>query len=583
MAIRIKETATRLLLSGPKDELHRIGSHYEYKPDRFWMSDRYQIYKRWRVSIEKARDDGNESLAQALEAKPAGWDGWVHLLKIKEVGGIHTGELQRGHLENVLELAWEYGIEINKDGLLANPFEGITIDDIPDDLLAVELDQDQWAIQKRCILALLSHGIGRNKITVGGGKTAMFCGCAAIVKIKFPTARFLYFTPTERLCKQVFESAKQFLPDWHISKFGGGADRDDSGKDMVVCTGAILNARRKELIKTKWIQKFMALLIDEAQYALSPSWSRMILASSAYFRFAASDTAREDNVQVKLALTGLTGPIYERVEAEELFEIDRLAVPTLNVVKVANWTGHFNGLTQQAPEDSPAWVLAEGKWLKGTFKGPVFELDEKGEYRLDRRKNPIKLPGLWNIEVEDKQYAVESRWCLLERKYDKAIITFTERNNLIAKQAVDYAQRGWPTLIVATRTLHVMILEAIVGKYYPDHMIKVLYSIHSPEERDAVFDWLRSTPGSILISPLVKVGVSINEIQGGVIADFVSDWEYCNQLIGRFIRKKPDGKPNEAEITLFNEVQLSSYATTSRRLFEKLKNIRGYRWKETEI
>jgi superfamily II DNA or RNA helicase len=584
--VKIQETPTRLLLFGPEEEIRTLEKHYSYRPDRYWMADRYQIWKRHQKTIKTARDDGNEVLAQQLENRQVGWDGWTHILKMKYdrlTSRFLNGVLARGHLHDLEEIAAAYEIEFDKSQSLKNPFEGITEDDIPNDLLTAELNQEQWEIQKRCILAWLSHGIGRNKVTVSGGKTAMFCAAAAMVKTKFPNARFLYFTPTERLSKQVFAETKRFLPDWHISKFGGGADRDNTGKDMVVCTGAILNKRYPELLKSRWIMSFMGLLIDEAQFATSPSWSRIISASSAYFRFAASDTTREDNHERSLAITGLCGPIYERVEANELIVLDRIATPTIDIIHVPQWIGKFDELTHQAEPETPAWVLADGNWHKGTYKGYVFELDEKGDYKKDRKNQPIKIPGLHRIEIDGQEFHVESRWCLLERKYDKAIITFNERNNLIGQRVATYTGRGWPTLVIATRTLHVMILEAVIGKFVPKENIRILYSVHSPNERDEAFAWFKSTPGSVLISPLVKIGVSINEIRGGVVADFVSDWEYLNQLVGRFIRKKPDGTPNEAELAVFSDNQHRSYQLTCSKLFAKMQSIEGYRWKETVV
>lgn len=583
MAIKIQETPTRILLSGPPAELAEIAKSYEYRPDNYWMADSYQIFRQWRGQIKKAIKDGNESLAQALEDQPRGWDGWTRLMKIKQLGEVGHSELQRGHLADVLDHLEALEIEVDASKLLKNPFDGITIEDIPDDLLAVDLDPQQWEIQKRCVLAWLSHGMGRNKVTVSGGKTAMFCAAAAMVKLKFPAARFLYFTPTERLRAQVYTEAKKFLPDWDITKFGGGKDSSPDGKDMVVATAAIMNKRFLELHKSGWFKTFMGLLLDENQFACSPSLEKCIRASSAYFRFSASDTTKEDNIAAHLALTGACGPIYERVEAAELFALDRIAVPTIEVIHVPRWAGKFNDIGHTPEEYTPAWILADGEWLKGTYMGPVYELDNNGDYKLNRRKEPIKMPGLWTIEIDGKQHQVESRWCLLQRKYDQAIIRFGERNDIIAKKAVEYASRGWPTLIVATRTLHVMILQAVVSKYWDEDSVRVLYSAHTPAERDEAFSWFKSTPGSILISPLVKIGVSINQIRGGVIADFVSDHSYFNQLVGRFMRRKPDGTPNEAELTMFADNQHHSYATTSANLIDKMKQIEGYKWKETTL
>jgi superfamily II DNA or RNA helicase len=281
-------------------------------------------------------------------------------------------------------------------------------------------------------------------------------------------------------------------------------------------------------------------------------------------------------------MIGLCGPIYERVEAIQLIELDRIATPTIEVVKCNAWRDKFSHLGQQAEINTPAWVLADGEWLKGIYLGPEYELDETGEFKLDRRGDQIQVPGVHLIDVNGGKQGVESRWCLLERRYDCSITTFKERNEYIVAEAASHSARGWPVLIIATRTLHVMILEAMLKKAVNPDLVRILFSAHSSAERDSTFEWLKATPGSILVSPLVKVGVSIDEIRLGIIADFVSNWEVANQLIGRMIRKKLEG-PNEAKIIMFNEVQHASYAATSRRLVNDLKKIEGYRWKEVEI
>lgn len=583
--IVLQEGPTTLTLTGSEVDLGILRDHYTYKCEGAWHSDLYQMYRRHQAAIKSARKSGNISLAQSLESRKVGWDGTKCVLRLRRRGQDMVGSLARGHLKGLLEDASLLGVEIDSKGRLKNPFEDFTLDDIPDDLLSVDpkkWDQAQWEIQKPCVLAWLLNGIARNKVTVSGGKTPMFCAAAAMVKRRFPGARILYLTPTERLVKQVFVEAGKFLPAWNITQFGG-AVKDPTGKDLVVCTVAVLRARYNELVSKGWFKTFICVLVDECHGSLSPSGQKILAALPSYFRFSASDTAREDDTERNLLLTGLCGPIFERIDAIDLIKMDRIATPTIEIVKCPAWEDRFISLGQVPETGSKAWVLSDEMWLGGTYQGHVYELDINGDYREDRRGDKIPVPGLHLVQIDGVNVEVESRWCLLERRYDCSIITFKERNNLIAERAVQYSSKGWATLVIATRTLHVKILESLIQQKTDPNLVRVLFSAHSSEERDETFEWLKSTPGAILISPLVKMGVSINQLRGGIIADFVADHELLNQMVGRFVRKKPDGTENESTITIFEDNQHPSMARTFRTLIDKMKQIEGYKWQETII
>lgn len=105
-------------------------------------------------------------------------------------------------------------------------------------------------------------------------------------------------------------------------------------------------------------------------------------------------------------------------------------------------------------------------------------------------------------------------------------------------------------------------------------LVRILFSAHASKERDETFEWLRQTPGAVLITPLVKERVSINEIRAGVVADHVVSYEVARQIIGRYIRKK-DGD-NVAEIAWFIDRQHPRLKKNSLNLFKSLKKIRGY-------
>jgi superfamily II DNA or RNA helicase len=183
------------------------------------------------------------------------------------------------------------------------------------------------------------------------------------------------------------------------------------------------------------------------------------------------------------------------------------------------------------------------------------------------------------MEINGEVMEIESRWCLLNRAYDKAIIGFKERNNLIVKWAQYFSGRGLPTVLVCTRTLHCFILEGMLSKVIDPDLVDVLIGEHTPTQRNKCFAWFKETPGAILITPLVKEGVSINEIRAGVVCDYVADFEVANQIIGRFLRQKDTD--NTAEIVWFNDYQHPIYRKGCRGLFHTLQRVytkQGYRF-----
>jgi superfamily II DNA or RNA helicase len=135
--------------------------------------------------------------------------------------------------------------------------------------------------------------------------------------------------------------------------------------------------------------------------------------------------------------------------------------------------------------------------------------------------------------------------------------------------------KGWPTLVICTPTLHILILKALISKELGADKVRILYSEHDSKERDEVFEWLQSTPGGVLISSLVKEGVSLPAVRGGVVADYLAGWQPARQYIGRFIRKKPTGD-NYAEVTIFVERQHPKLAIKSVQMLDKLSKTRGF-------
>lgn len=561
--IFLRETAIYLHIEGDAKELSSLIEETKIRPPNYWRADSYQLYK--------------------MSGGKKGWDGYMRLI---ERSAAQAGKALRGLQDSILEACKTLNIETDKEKLIKSPFHGLVVDDIPDNLLVSDFELD--GNQKACIASWLNHGHGVHKVTVSGGKTAMFCAAAAMIKRRFPESRFLYLTPTERLINQVYRESRKFLPDWDITQFGGGK-KNCEGKDMVVATAACMHANYDELAYEKWFRTFMTVLVDESHHSSSESWQRILLSTPAFFRLGASDTTREDDVVSFSRIHGLVGPIRNRVEVDPLIRVGRVAKPTIYVVDNLDWKDRFAHLPHTARPESPAWALIDNQWSKAKYIGPVFEKAEPdkrtGDYRQgeedglkrDRKGELVPTQNMHHVQVDDDDLEIESRWCLLERVNDLGIIQFKERNQLIADWAKHFSDQGHPTLVVATRTLHILILQASISKLVNPELVKILFSTHDSKERDETFEWLKKTPGAVLITPLVKEGVSINEIRGGIVADHVVSHELMSQIIGRFIRQKKTGK-NECEIVMFIDRQHPRLRKNGLALLEKLEKIRGYEY-----
>ena len=516
-----------------------------------------------------------------------GWDG-----KIRPLKKVSPGEADalRGHKSRILNAMKELGIGVNQDSrILESPFSDITLDDVPDDVIQSDFQLDES--QRSAIAHWLREGMGIARIAVNGGKTAAFAGFVGMLKASNDDFRAVYITDRERLVTQAHKEMRKFLPDLDVTKFGGGSD-GFNGKDVVICTLAMLRRNLSELRKVGWFKSFHAVLFDECHHAASET-AGVILEqfSSAYFRASASDTIKEEDPLKHNLITGYCGPVLMTVKQQTLIDQDRSAVPHIYLIDPPKWRHSKLGVPYRPEPGSKAWVLLEGEatMTKARYVGPVYEYNSKGEViskkksvvvkgKIEKIDAPVARQGCHTLHIEGLgNYEVNSSFCLLDRSTDKCIVNNKERNNLIAEWVRYFAdEQGKRTLVVATRTIHVLLLEATIRALgvIGDDKIRTLVGEDSSRQRDKTFDWFKSTPGSVLITPLVKEGVSVNEIEAGVVADYVGDWEYANQIIGRFIRKK-DGD-NVAEIAWFIDRHQKRYEKGCLGMFSKLKSVKGY-------
>lgn len=562
--IAIHEAMVKMAVTGPKEELDRISDDLKYRPNGYHFAPSYE---RWRLS-------GGEQ----------GWDGYVRPLK--RVGSTQ-GSLYRGYRDTVLATCQTHGIKVDGSKLFPRPFEKLILADIPDDLITASFALDEH--QRVAIHSWLVQGIGINQIVVAGGKTACFAGAAQMIKSRFDEACFLYLTPSERLVKQVTAEMRKFLPDFEVGQFGGGKDEHEA-KDMVVCTVAMLNRHFPDLRQIGFFRRFMGLFYDEVHHCASATSEKIITQVAAYFRLGATDSAKDADPDRQSKMIGFFGSILNRVTAAPLLKAGRLAKPHVYVQDLKEWAGKFRDVPMRAQPETTAWCLLDNQWKRGVYLGPVLKTDKEGEVVVVRRKHlelkddalvnvvketPVSEVGLHRVELGGVEYEVESRWVLLHRMYDEAIVRFKPRNELVTRWATYFSSQGFPTLVVATRTLHIYLLEALIKTRVNPDLVQICFGWATPRQRDKTFEWFRNTPGSILITPLVKEGVSINEIRAGVVADYVGDVETAHQIVGRFMRKKA-GPDNFAEIVWFRESQHPSLRRGSSRIIHQLGTTYAY-------
>jgi superfamily II DNA or RNA helicase len=564
--VSLNERSAVVYMAGDEADLYALKDAFSFPHPQRERIDLYQWYKR-------TLDDPKG---------PKGWDGMVGPIKVRN----GAGEFLRGYREAVVAKAKELKIAISSSSKFLNsPFHSITTDDIAGDCIAGQFELDEN--QREVIAAWLRHGTGIGKIAVNGGKTAAFAGFAATLKSNIDEARFLYITDRERLTSQVDREMQKFLPGWDITKYGGNG-KDNTGKDMVVCTLAMLRTHYSELVLDGWFDTFNAIMFDESHHAAAEQAEKLLLASnSAFFRIGASDTSKEDDPLAQMRITGLLGPVRAVVEQIELIEAGRSAVPHIYLVDVPEWEDKFRGIPYLVEVNTPAWVLLNGEeaMRKGVYKGPVYELDDKGDIKTKKQRVlkgvkmtsaevPVIKPGMHTVEIDGMDYEVDSSYCLLKRSVDKAIVQFRERNDLIVEWVKHFTDQGKRTVVVATRTMHVLILEALLFDAIGEEQVRALMGEDSPSKRNSTFDWFKHTPGAVMVTPLIKEGVSIPEINAGVVADFVADAEYMNQILGRFIRKK-EGE-NKAEIVVFFDRQQRRFRSAGKAMLRKISRIKGF-------
>jgi hypothetical protein len=357
--LALVESTVRIIVTGLPQELDKLVESFRFRPEGYFHADSYQVYR--------------------MTQGERGWDGYNYPFHRRDE---NTGEILRGRRDELLQKCKLLGFKVDTRRLLPRPYAHLKVEDIPDDLIKSSFKLDHG--QKQAVADWLAHGIGISRMAVNSGKTATFAAAAAYIKRLYPNARFLYFTQTERLVRQVYDSMRQFLPDWDITQYGGGKQHKD-GKDMVVATIAILGRHFKVLKDTGWFKTFMGVLIDESHHSQSATCERVLRSMAAYFRMAASDSMKEGDAAKHNKILGLCGPVRNEVRQITLITEGRSAAPMIYLVDVPAWKDRFRHLGKEAEPLSDAWFYLNGKWYRGKYVGPCIRI---GRRRPDSYEDP---------------------------------------------------------------------------------------------------------------------------------------------------------------------------------------------------
>jgi superfamily II DNA or RNA helicase len=307
----------------------------------------------------------------------------------------------------------------------------------------------------------------------------------------------------------------------------------------------------------------------------------------AFFRIGASATLKFDDPIKHDIITGLFGTILHRVEQQTLIDAGRSATPHIYLIDPPEWKDAMEFVPYEPVYGTRAWVLLQGEdtMRKGKYIGRVAERDKHGEVKMRKVKEvdkgeivekevEVTIPGLHTIEIDKVEYEVDSSYCLLNRSTDECIVNNKARNELVTEWAKFFSDQGKRTLVIATRTVHVLILEAMICNAVDPELVMTMVGKDAGGKRDRTIAWFKRTKGAVLISPLIQEGVSINEIEAGVIADYVADYERADQIIGRFVRRKEGS--NEVEIAWFIDRHQKRFENGCLRMFKKLRSTKGY-------
>lgn len=356
--------------------------------------------------------------------------------------------------------------------------------------------------QKPAVDAMSKSTQGVLVAPAGSGKTSM--GMELISRIGQPT---LWLTHTHDLARQAMDRAEEYLgiPWAEIGLIGGGQIRINSRLTVALV---------QSLSKTPWeemqrlLARFGLLITDECQHVPAITFSHIIDASTARYRFGLTATPdRADDLGVMIER--YIGPILYEVPRSAVIDTRNIITPMLRTIKTDTISETFQ-----------------------KHEVRMKEYEQKcGEARLYNTKMPRKPRMNYGLILDD-------------------ILSDKERNRLIIQTLVQEAP-GHYSLVLSERIDHINLLADMLAKADPG--IKTAAVHGKTKDRDEIIEAVRAGNISVLFAvDLAKEGLDIPRLDRLFLVAGGNSESETEQKVGRIQRIFP-GKRDAAIFDFIDE------------------------------
>lgn len=331
---------------------------------------------------------------------------------------------------------------------------------------------------------LAGHSSARVQSPTGSGKTVT--AMEIVRQVGHPA---LWIVPRRALLTQTCKMIQETL-GVAPGKIGEGVWQP--GPVTVAIINSLATASKEAL--AQW----SVLIADECHHAMSPMWSKVLMASPAALRVGLSGTAepRENPVRA-MRLEGLLGPVVRVAETMALAEAGFLARP--RVV-----------LLQPPRESYPLYSEVRQAVLP--------------DWRTDPRRLS-KMGGKLFDETESR-----------------GIVNNVARNAMVLSAAYRHVARGERVLVLCHTIPHSMLLARTWEHRAPLLPMWRVDGHTRSEELEGMLELYRqSAVGGLLVAtPFFREGIDLPEVDALILAGGGASEIVSIQSVGRALRPRPD-------------------------------------------
>ncbi|RLE64938.1 MAG: hypothetical protein DRJ47_06585 [Thermoprotei archaeon] len=179
--------------------------------------------------------------------------------------------------------------------------------------------------QERAVRVALREMRGVIQAPTGSGKTVI----AAAIISSLKTPRVLFIVHRTPLLDQTFKTMRTLLSGVSVGRVGGG---DVWIRDVTVATIQTLS-KWEEWELREFGKYFKAVIVDEAHHAHANTWRKVLKCLEVPVRIGLTATPHKLWTQEEyMKVTGLLGPIIEKVTYRELAALGYVALPLVVMV-----------------------------------------------------------------------------------------------------------------------------------------------------------------------------------------------------------------------------------------------------------